>query len=140
MLASLRGTVLAVAAMFLWGAGNSAARPPAHMSAWAGAYFASMGGLLVLAIAHQFLGLRSGKDDEPTVIGRLALGSLLSALLAVAVLVGGLVIELVLGRGDTHPWVGALVRASWHALAAFTVGTAVTPGSPRVGPSDNGGE
>ena len=127
MLLPIRGTILGVAAMFLWGSVNASFRHPASVPGWG---FATMCGVLALAVGHQLFGVRAKGDFGSRMVGRFVVSSLLSVALAAATVSAGLIVERVLAPVGTA-WGDTMTRAIWHGLAVLTIGVAVSPGAPR---------
>lgn len=127
MLLPIRGTILGVAAMFLWGSINASSRPPSSLPGWG---FAAICGLLALAAGHQLLGVRAARDCGSRMVGTLAVSVLLSVSLAVATVIVGSIIERALAPTGMG-WADTLTRGMWHGLAVMTIGLAVSPSAPK---------
>jgi len=127
MIFRIRGLVLGVAAMFLWGTINTSYRPPQSLPLWA---FGYMLGVLVLAAGLQLLSTRPKGEDEDTMIGWLVVSSLLSVALGLLAAGVGLIVERVLAAAGTG-WGDSATRAAWHGLAVLAFGIAVSPGVAR---------
>lgn len=132
MLMPMRGTLIALASMLLWGSVNRAHRPPIDLPPWA---FGLAMLLLFLAAGHQLFGIRHHHTGH-LLLGRLFVSTLLALLLALAVSLAGFGLERALAPASVA-WSDSVLRAAWHGLATLTVGVAVTPGTPpnRHGPN-----